>query len=562
MIIRKEIRPIKSSLLKESPLEVINGGNPRDRIDSSTSFGQFPPSKHTTQPLNRLEANLAKNPNILVQTNTILTSELANQPEKKYSDASINVPPNSPYMERITFNDSSLQATIYQPLIPNNLDFGVIVLNQRQVNRYYEWRRENPGENFDQFMERLRRSSQNGENLRTPRLSHMLTQATGAAPVYLSSLSSKRDTAPLALSQSVLNEPNILQNYQNSVQRQTADARMQTGSTIGLAQTSIHTSSYPALQRHTSDAVLPAGNRPVLQIGVPLTNTNQTLYRPPGLSAEPIHSNQSFIPQFSNNLRGERPIHTTRQPTTIGEAYPSTTVRQESSLISSQKFSSSSPNLHRPVVIQSSTNYSPTQQYLGQPGPAAYTPSITGTTKLPLRPAPICGLSTGLQPSVSFGQPPPVSIAQSPAPASPQPLTFGALKPLAGPGFTVPASANLIGQPGSQGYQAGYQPLGTQTAVGRERRTSGDERRTSQKAFDANILVVDDYETIPAHLQRRIEDIAERCGAKPRIVVVDDVTPEDREMDELMKQVYERVNSSHPDRASQAGINKLNKLRI
>jgi hypothetical protein len=59
-----------------------------------------------------------------------------------------------------------------------------------------------------------------------------------------------------------------------------------------------------------------------------------------------------------------------------------------------------------------------------------------------------------------------------------------------------------------------------------------------------NVLVVDDYEVVPENLKKRIEAIAERSGARAKIVTVtEEETEEDREIDELMRRVFERVGS-------------------
>lgn len=64
--------------------------------------------------------------------------------------------------------------------------------------------------------------------------------------------------------------------------------------------------------------------------------------------------------------------------------------------------------------------------------------------------------------------------------------------------------------------------------------------------------MVDDYEMVPEILQRRIEDIAESSGATAKVIFVgDEVTEEDKEMNDLMKKVYERVFLCEPDRRSQ-----------
>ena len=60
-----------------------------------------------------------------------------------------------------------------------------------------------------------------------------------------------------------------------------------------------------------------------------------------------------------------------------------------------------------------------------------------------------------------------------------------------------------------------------------------------------NVLVVDDYEMVPEVLKKKIEQIAERNGARPKVVMIaDDVTEEDKEMDELMRRVFERIEAS------------------
>lgn len=58
------------------------------------------------------------------------------------------------------------------------------------------------------------------------------------------------------------------------------------------------------------------------------------------------------------------------------------------------------------------------------------------------------------------------------------------------------------------------------------------------RGHESNILIVDDYEMVPESIQRKIEDLAESNGALAKIVLMnEEMSEEDREMDELMKRV-------------------------
>jgi hypothetical protein len=146
------------------------------------------------------------------------------------------------------------------------------------------------------------------------------------------------------------------------------------------------------------------------------------------------------------------------------------------------------------------------------------------------------GLSsdTSITPTISFGK----ADLRSPA----LPATFFSGQPATS--TVVQPSGGLYGSPQASNLSYLANQSGGQVFWGSDPR-SGEGRRESHgqhSSTDVNILVVDDYETIPAHLQRRIQDIAERSGARPRIMVVDDATEEDKQMDDLMKKVYERVS--------------------
>jgi hypothetical protein len=56
-------------------------------------------------------------------------------------------------------------------------------------------------------------------------------------------------------------------------------------------------------------------------------------------------------------------------------------------------------------------------------------------------------------------------------------------------------------------------------------------------------LIIDDLETLPEHDQRRIYEIAENNGGKPRILVLEDeLEKEGQEMDDLIQIVHKRVS--------------------
>ena len=64
------------------------------------------------------------------------------------------------------------------------------------------------------------------------------------------------------------------------------------------------------------------------------------------------------------------------------------------------------------------------------------------------------------------------------------------------------------------------------------------------KEYEHNVLVVDEYEMIPDELQRTIQEIAAKSGAKSKIVTIEEeLTEEDREMDQLMLEVYQKVSA-------------------
>jgi hypothetical protein len=60
---------------------------------------------------------------------------------------------------------------------------------------------------------------------------------------------------------------------------------------------------------------------------------------------------------------------------------------------------------------------------------------------------------------------------------------------------------------------------------------------------DPRVLIIDDLETLPEQDQRRIYEIAENNGGKPRILVLEDeLEKEGQEMDDLIQIVHKRVS--------------------
>lgn len=386
-----------------------------------------------------------------------------------------------------TFPENAVtRSAVYAPTVSSNAEYGVIVLNQRQVQKYYQWRQDYPSETFHQFMERLRRGSQNSENLRTPRLSHVLASSTGVQPVYMSTMTADSHGRHTTDQYRHHNMNGVNSLGQNGATRQTADARLE-GNMAGHSS-SIH-GLYQGNNFGTLNTTSNAGNY-AQQMNGNQTGGATVVRKPANLESQ-YYSHGNTIRVQENYSYTSNKDHTSRvvppkaDETPIIQANSSTSLRPGSPK-TLQIQSSSSPNLHKPGPEQ----FQPLDPLFSQRSPGPIFPP-TPTSLPPMT-------STQLGNKISFGMP------QSPA--------------------------------------AEYMPTPHFSNAGRT-----FDLRSHYDDAAVNVLVVDEYQTVPQDIRRRISDIAEQHGCKPRVVVIaDDYDEDDREMDDLMKTVYERVSFPSP----------------
>lgn len=492
------IKPVKSTLLQKKSSGQ-NQESDHQRLGSVASFGKQEQENENSEIIDQVKKSQVI-ANDLTQTyenhqSTVVETQvhqsLTINQQSRYVEGSVlqisinNVQEAQPKTDRIMIQNQQTRSTTYQPSISDNLDYGVIILNQRQVNKYYQWKQEYPHENFMQFMDRLRRGSQNSDNLRTPRPSHIGTKSSGVSPVHMSSMIADPNYRHTVDQYRLVNSDGLRISNQNETVRHTADGRLQgtTATQINPLVISGQRQASPMLGINstagTANNNVAGGSRIIYSRDGRLGQSgNQKYSHGNAIRVEEKYTYTSHIADSSKVLQpktNENGLYPSIQNTnpTFGAPKPI------------QIQSNSSPNLHKPASqLLPQTQPPPFSQR--SPHPLSQTPSVSNglISRLNIKDTPVA-------PAISFG------VNQSPA-----------VDDTATPHFTS-LPRNVYGV---------------------------------HDDANVNVLVVDDYDAVPLDIQRKIEEIATRHGCKPQVVVIaDDNDDEDREMDDLMRQVYERV---------------------